>query len=65
MKNLDYVLNRLEEALDTYEASDNEIEQIEAVVELNLLRELLEPREIPERLGLRMYCLAVRMAAGL
>ena len=65
MKSVEYVVKRLEDAVNDYETSDNDIEQIEAVVELNLLKDLLDPHEIPEHLQLRMYCLAVRMYAGM
>lgn len=54
MKDKEYVLNLLDNALNDYSDAVDSIDKLVAVVQINLLQDLVELREIPLRMQLRM-----------
>ena len=56
MKNVDYLLERCEEAVDTYfSESSDDTDRALSLNEIDLLTDILEPQEIPLRLVLKMH----------
>lgn len=58
MKGKEYVLELLDNSLEDYVTAADDVEKLVAVVQLNLLKDLLDFSEIPLHMQLKMHQIA-------